>query len=111
MTRSCSSEMSDTYLFLDYLNTRYECNWFNKEVKINNNLSFLYISIAKNNDKFATSIYRKKIFTGLLIIFLFFSPIKYKINLIKTRLHRAFSISSSYCNFHQEVNNHENIGK
>ena len=91
-------------LFLDYLNTRHECIQFTKEIEINNSLSFLDVIITKNNNKFTTSVHRKKTFTCLMMNFLSFSPIKYKINLIKTLLHRAFAISSFYYNFHEKVN-------
>ena len=77
-------------LFLDYLIIHHECIRFTKEVEIINNLSFLDISITKNNNMFTTSIYRKKTFTGLMMNCLSFSPIKYKINLINILLHRAF---------------------
>ena len=90
-------------LFLNYLNNCHNCIKFTKEVEKENCLNFLDIKITKNNNKFSTSIYRKPTFTGLTMNFQSFAPLKYKINLIKTLIHRAFSISSSYLNFHQEV--------
>ena len=41
----------------------------------------------------------------LLAYYLSFTPLSYKIGLVKTLIHRAFKIYSSWCLFHDEVNN------
>ena len=46
---------------------------------------------------------KKKLLAYLLIIK--FSTITYKIDLVKTFIHRAFTICSNWCLFHDEVNN------
>ena len=58
-----------------------------------------------NNDKdvFSTSLYRKKTFTGLYTDFSSLAPTKYKINLVRVLIYRAFHICSSYHNFHEEI--------
>ena len=61
------------------------------------------MTITKINGKFATSIFRKKTFTGLGLHFLSFVPINFKINGIKTLIHRAFHLTSNYINFHNEI--------
>ena len=96
-------------LFLNYLNNCHQSIKFTKEVEENNCLKFLDISITKDNNKFLTSTYRKPTFTGLIMNFNAFSPFNYKLNLIRTLLNRAYSISSSYLNFHLEVNYFKNI--
>ena len=96
-------------LFLSYLNTRHKCIKFTKEVEENGVLNFLDVEISKNNNEFTTSIYRKPTFTGLMMNFLSFSPFKYKINLIKTLIHRAYYISSSFLNIHREFAKITNI--
>ena len=45
----------------------------------------------------------KKTFTGLGLHFLSFIPINFKINGIKTLIHRAFYLTSNYINFHNEI--------
>ena len=96
-------EVNHIELFLKYLNGKHDCIKFTKEVENNNILNFLDIEINKNNNKFTTSIYRKPTFTGLMMNFTSFSPFKYKINLIKTLIHRAYYISSSFLIFHTET--------
>ena len=50
-----------------------------------------------------TSILRKSTFSGLGMSFFSHTPLKYKINNIKTLIHRAYNLSSSYLTFHQEI--------
>ena len=50
-----------------------------------------------------TSIYRKVTFSGLCTSFFSFCDIKFKLNSIKTLIHRSFHLSSSYINFHEEI--------
>ena len=96
-------------LFLDYLNKKHPNIKFTKEVENNNSINFLDIKILKNNNKFETSVYRKPTFTGLTMNFNSFAPFQYKINLIKTLIYRAYHISSSFINFHVEIEKITNI--
>ena len=105
--------MDDTFLlfkekehideFLNYLNGKHENIKFTKEIETENNLNFLDISIKKDHNKFTTSVYRKPTYTGLTMNFNSFSPLNYKLNLIKTLIYRGFKISSSFTNFHLEM--------
>ena len=52
-------------LFCNYLNTRHPALKFTFEVEKNKTLNFLDINIIRNNNEFATSVFRKKTFTGL----------------------------------------------
>ena len=47
----------------------------------------------------------KKTIIGLFINYLGFTPLSYKIGLVKTLTHRAFKLCSNWCLFHDEVNN------
>jgi hypothetical protein len=66
-------------------------------------LPFLDCSVFKNNNKFETSVFRKTTFTGLGMSFFSFCPISFKMNSIKTLLHRGYSISSNYLSVHKEL--------
>ena len=66
-------------------------------------IPFLDMMLTKNDGKLDFSIYRKPTFTGLGINFLSECYSQYKINSIKTLVYRAYSLSSSYLNFHLEI--------
>ena len=66
-------------------------------------LPFLDIKIFRENDKFATSVYRKKTFSGVYSNFKTFIPKTYKIGLIKSLLFRCFSLCSDFIKFHHEI--------
>ena len=89
--------------FLRYLNSRHPNIEFSKDEEVDGKISFLDISINKNNGKFHTSIYRKETFSGVYSNFHSFIPREYKTGLLRTLLHRAYVISSSYINFHDEI--------
>ena len=50
-----------------------------------------------------TSVYRKKIYAGDCLNFKSICPAKYKEAVVKTLLHRAFNISSTWEAFHNEI--------
>ena len=60
--------------------------------------------LTKEQNKIEVSIYRKPTFTGQGLNWFSFCPIIYKINSIKTLLYRAYDLTSSYLNFHKEIN-------
>ena len=66
-------------------------------------MPFLDVLVTHDNYTFSTSSYRKKTFTGLHTDFSSLAPTKYKINLIRVLVYRAFHICSSYRNFHEEI--------
>ena len=66
-------------------------------------LPFLDILIQKPDNRLEPSVYRKPTFSGLRINFLSACSFKYKINGISTLIHRAYNLSSSYLEFHEEV--------
>ena len=89
--------------FLTYAKSRHENIKFTFEGERNNSLSFLDVTVSRDNDRFLTTVFRKKTFTGQGLNY--FSNIydKYKLSCIYTLLHRAFELSSSYQAFHNEV--------
>ena len=84
--------------FLNYLNSKHPNIKFTSEIENNNSLAFLDVLIDKTINGFSSSVYRKPTFTGLTMNFNSFAPFLYKINLIKTLIHRSYSICSSYIN-------------
>ena len=63
---------------------------------------FLDIALMKEGESFKTSTYCKPTHTGLYMNWYSFSPRRYKINLIKTLLSRAWEICSSYSLFDKD---------
>lgn len=93
----------DAVLFFDYLNTRHPSIRFTMEKEINEKLSFLDILIDNSNPSIITSVYRKKTFTGLLTNYFSFTPMMYKLGLIRTLVDRVYKINNSWVGFHKDV--------
>lgn len=89
--------------FLNYINNLHPNIQFTMEVQHNNSLSFLDLQVTTNNSQISTSIYRKPTFTGLCLSFFSCCPLKFKINSIRTLIHRGYHLSSSYINFQKEI--------
>ena len=94
---------SDIEKFLDHINSYHPNIKFTVELEMDNTLPFLDVSVTHDQNSFSTSLYRKKTFTGLYTDFGTLSPNKYKVNLIRVLVYRAFHICSTYANFHEEV--------
>ena len=67
-------------------------------------LAFLDINIKRNRSFFETSVYRKPAFTGLGTSFFSFVSSQFKKCAIKTLIHRAYHICSSFQLMHKEFN-------
>ena len=67
---------------------------FTIEKEVNNELAFLDVLVKRDNNRFLTSVYRKKTFTGCYLNFQSNCSLKRKANLIKTLCHRAHKICS-----------------
>ena len=89
--------------FLNYLNKQHTNIKFTMEYEANDKLSFLDILIEKTNGRFEFGIFRKPTFSGLGISFFSFCCHTFKINSVKTLLHRAYSLTSSYERLHAEL--------
>ena len=72
-------------------------------------LPFLDVNIFRENEKFATNVYRKKTFSRVSTNFKSFIPETYKIGLIKSLLFRCFSLCSDFIKFHHEIDNLKSI--
>ena len=89
--------------FLEYLNSQHDNINFTLELENNSSLPFLDLLITRDqNQTIQTTIYRKKTFSGLGMSFFSYTPLKFKINNIKTLLYRAYHLSSSYMSIHLE---------
>ena len=90
--------------FFEYLNKRHVNISFTYEKEIDGKLCFLDVLIKNvNAQKFETSVFRKSTFTGLLTNFLSFSPMFYKVALIKTLINRVYHICSTWQMFHENL--------
>ena len=89
--------------FRNYLNKQHKNIKFTSEIEENDLLSFLYIKISRENNKFVTSVYCKPTFSGVFTNFESFIPDIYKRGLIETLVHRSFRLCSNYENFHREI--------
>ena len=73
------------------------------ELEENNQIPFLDILIKKTDNEIDTSIYRKPTYTGLGINYLSSCYENFKMNAFNTMFYRAFRLTSSYENFHNEI--------
>ena len=78
---------------------------FTKELEQHNQLPYLDVLVTKSVDKFETTVFRKKTNTKLYVKWSSLCPTKFKRNLFKCFLNRAYCISSSYKAMHLEFNN------
>ena len=94
-------------LFFDYLNGRHASIKFTLENENNSILSFLDLNIKKmyKNNKFgfSLSIFRKATYTGLGLNFHSYCYFNFKLNNIRTLVHRALCLCSSWFDFHEEI--------
>ena len=102
-TRSAYLNRSDIEKFLDTINSYHPNIKFTVEIEMDITLPLLDVSVTHDRNSFSTSFYRKKTFTGLHPDFATLLPNKYKVNLIRVLVYRAFHICSTYSNFHVEV--------
>ena len=90
--------------FVEYMNTKHPNIKFTFEHEHNNSFSFLDVKICRENNKLTTSVYKNPTFSGVFTNFKSFIPTVYKFDLVCTLLHCCFNITSSYENFHNEIN-------
>ena len=79
---------------LFHLNSFHSSLRFTFEKEYDRSLPFLDVLVEKNDRQFVTSIYRKPTFTGQYIRWNSFCPMKRKISLILTLVHRDLVICS-----------------
>ena len=76
---------------------------FTHELENNNQLAFLGTLLTKHNELLSTSVHRKSTNKGDCMNYLSICPQRYKTGVIKAFLDIAYTISSSWALFHQEV--------
>ena len=76
---------------------------FTYEVEKNKQLNFLDCNIIRHGDNIKTNTHIKDTFDGNYLHFNSICPIRYKTGIIKTLLHRAKLICSTWQYFHQET--------
>ena len=84
---------------------------FTSEIKEHGSLSFLDITISRENKKFVISAYCKPTFNSVFPNFESFIPDMHKRRLTETLLLRSFTLRTSYDNFHAEVETLKSIFK
>ena len=89
--------------FLDYLNTKHPSIKFTMELQVNKTIPFLDILISSQDGSFRTSVYRKSTFMGLFMNFMSFTPMYYKLGLIKTLIDRVYKICCDRKTFDLEI--------
>ena len=76
------------------------------ERESNQVLPFLDVLLNNNSPQSpVTTVYRKKTFTGLLTNFSSFTPLCYKMGLVKTLIDRTFKINNTWMGFHSDIQN------
>ena len=93
----------DAVKFLNYLNNQHQKISFTMETEQNNEIPFLDVLIKRSNRTIDISIYRKPSFSGLGVNFISKCYENFKLNTFSTMFYRAFRLSSSYENFHKEI--------
>ena len=97
--------------FKNYLNKQHKNIKFTSEIEENGSLSFLDITITRENSKFVTSVYHKLTISDVFTNFESFMPEMDKCELIKTFLYRSFRLCSNYDKFHRKIETLKSIFK
>ena len=93
------SSPDHAHKFREYLSSKHSNIKFSIEKEEDGCLPFLDINISRENNKFATNVYRKKTFSWVYTSYKSFIPEANKIGLIKSFLLRCFSLCSNLSNF------------
>ena len=89
--------------FFGIMNRIHKSINFTQEQECNGQLAFLDVLVSRNTGNVAqTSIFSKKTHSGLYLKWTSFVPYRYKHNLVKSLLQRAYKIGSSYKLIHSD---------
>ena len=97
----------DNVEYVNRLKTTFENNSvlkFTYEMNNNFKIPFLDILIDNSNNTFKTVVYRKPTDHGQCLNYNSHCPLKYKRSVITNYLHRAFKVSNTWSDFHNEIN-------
>ena len=95
-TLSSVQDIQSATTILATLNKCHPSIHITMEIADSNKLPFLGMMIEKKGCELVTSVYRKPTNNGLLLHFQSHVDMRYKESLIKTMLHRAYRLSSSW---------------
>ena len=76
---------------------------FTYEIEEKKTIAFLDVKVARKNEALETSVYTKSTNSGECMNYLSIAPERYKVGVIRTFLHRAYNICSSWTAFHTEI--------
>ena len=93
----------DAIAFFDYINSQHPNIRFAMEKEIDHVLPFLDVLIDNTHRSSIVTTFRKKTFTGLLTNYFSFTPLSYKIGLIRTLIDRVFKINNTWLSFHKDI--------
>ena len=88
---------------VEHFNKQHKNITFKSKIEENSSLSFLDITIVRENNKYVISVYCKPTFSGVFINFESFILEMRKCGLIETLLYRSFRLCSSYEHFHRKI--------
>ena len=91
---------------LDNLRSKFQENSvlkFTYEVEHERALTFLDVDVYRNDNQFRTTVHVKSTHSGDCINYKSIAPEKYKTGVIKTMLHRAYTISSDWIGLSDEI--------
>ena len=76
---------------------------FTYEIENKKTIAFLDVNVTRTPSSLQTSVYTKATNNGECINYLSIAPDRYKTGVIRTLLHRAYTICSSWVSFHAEI--------
>ena len=82
---------------------------FTSESETNNALPFLDVYVSRLNGHFVASVYRKPTFSGVYTNFSSYIPMTYKMSLVSTLLHRAYTICGNWAKIHSEISHIKSV--
>ena len=97
------SDKEHSEKFDAYINSKHPSIKFTKELEEERSLNFLDLTLKHENGKISTNTYRKPTHTGQGTNYSSFVDHVFKVNAIKTLLHRAYATCSTWVNFDEEV--------
>ena len=90
-------------IFLNYLNHQHKNIKSTSDTETEHSISFLYIKITRDHNKFMTSVYRNLTVSAVVTKFSSFILKSNKCNFLFTLLHRAFKHCSNFEHFRWEI--------
>ena len=94
---------NDAKTFLAYLNSKHVNIKFTMELENNKQLPFLDVLLDRSEGTLRTTTYRKQTFSGVLLNYHSFTPMSYKIGLVRCLIDRIFKINNTWMGFHLDL--------